>query len=70
MDVDEHGLAAAPPITVLGGGYTHPSDVKALGMLGVGRGRVRKLARDDVGRVDLEAMETRLAATWTARRRS
>jgi glutamate/tyrosine decarboxylase-like PLP-dependent enzyme len=29
-------------------------------MLGVGRGRVRKLARDDVGRVDLEAMESAL----------
>jgi glutamate/tyrosine decarboxylase-like PLP-dependent enzyme len=60
VDVDDVGLAAAPPITVLGGGYTHPSDVKALGMLGVGRGRVRKLARDAEGRVDLEAMEAAL----------
>ena len=41
VDVDELGLAAAPPITVLGSGYTHPSDVKALGMLGVGRANVR-----------------------------
>ena len=60
VDVDDLGLAAAPSITVLGSGYTHPSDVKALGMLGVGRGRVRKLSRDDVGRVDLEAMEATL----------
>ena len=60
IDIDDLGVAAAPPITVLGGGYTHPSDVKALGMLGVGRGRVRKLSRDDVGRVDLEAMEAAL----------
>jgi glutamate/tyrosine decarboxylase-like PLP-dependent enzyme len=60
VDVDDLGVAAAPPVTVLGGGYTHPSDVKALGMLGVGRGRVRKLARDDVGRVDLEGMEAAL----------
>jgi glutamate/tyrosine decarboxylase-like PLP-dependent enzyme len=60
IDVDDLGVAAAPPITVLGGGYTHPSDVKALGMLGVGRGRVRKLSRDAVGRVDLEAMEQEL----------
>src|SRR4029077_12870473 len=60
VDVDADGLADAPPITVLGGGYTHPSDVKAMGMLGVGRDRVRKLARDDVGRVDLEAMEAAL----------
>ncbi len=61
IDVDELGLAAAPPISVLGGGYTHPSDVKALGMLGVGRGRVRQLSRDSVGRVDLDAMEAALA---------
>jgi glutamate/tyrosine decarboxylase-like PLP-dependent enzyme len=60
VDVDDLGVAAAPPITVLGGGYTHPSDVKALGMLGVGRSRVQKLARDDVGRVDLDAMEAAL----------
>ncbi|HUL85930.1 MAG TPA: pyridoxal-dependent decarboxylase [Actinomycetota bacterium] len=60
VDVDADGLAAAPPITVLGGGYTHPSDVKAMGMLGVGRDRVRKLERDDVGRVDLDAMSAAL----------
>jgi glutamate/tyrosine decarboxylase-like PLP-dependent enzyme len=60
VDVDDLGVAAAPPITVLGGGYTHPSDVKALGMLGVGRARVQKLARDDVGRVDLDAMQAAL----------
>src|SRR3954454_1418771 len=60
VDVDELGAAAAPPVTVLGGGYTHPSDIKALGMLGVGRARVRTLSRDDVGRVDLTAMETAL----------
>ena len=60
VDVDADGLAVAPPITVLGSGYTHPSDVKAMGMLGVGRDRVRKLARDDVGRVDLDAMEAAL----------
>jgi hypothetical protein len=60
VDADADGLAGAPPITVLGGGYTHPSDVKVMGMLGVGRERVRKLARDDVGRVDLEAMEAAL----------
>ena len=60
VDVDDLGVAAAPPITVLGGGYTHPSDVKALGMLGVGRARVQKLSRDAVGRVDLDAMEAAL----------
>lgn len=60
VDVDALGLVAAPPIAVLGGGYTHPSDVKVLGMLGVGRSRVRKFSRDAVGRVDLAAMEAAL----------
>jgi glutamate/tyrosine decarboxylase-like PLP-dependent enzyme len=60
VDIDDAGVAAAPPITVLGGGYTHPSDVKALGMLGIGRSRVHKLARDDVGRVNLDAMHAAL----------
>jgi glutamate/tyrosine decarboxylase-like PLP-dependent enzyme len=60
VDVDALGVSAAPPITVVGSGYTHPSDVKALGMLGVGRSNVHKLARDEVGRVDLGAMEAAL----------
>jgi glutamate/tyrosine decarboxylase-like PLP-dependent enzyme len=60
IDIDELGVAAAPPITVVGGGYTHPSDIKALGMLGVGRARVQRFSRDDVGRVDLDAMEATL----------
>lgn len=62
IDVDQQGLAALPQITVFGGGYTHPSDVKALGMLGIGRANVHKLSRDDVGRVDLEAMDKALDA--------
>ena len=61
VDVDVQGLAGLPPLEVFGGGYVHPSDVKALGMLGVGRAHVHKLARDGVGRVDLEALEARLA---------
>ena len=32
------GLAGLPPIPVFGSGYIHPSDVKALAMLGIGRG--------------------------------
>ena len=34
VDVDEAGMSGVPPIPVFGSGYTHPSDVKALGMLG------------------------------------
>src|SRR5437762_8281145 len=62
VDVDEAGLAGLPPIKVFGSGYVHPSDLKALGMLGIGRAHVHKLARDGVGRLDVEALETALAA--------
>jgi glutamate/tyrosine decarboxylase-like PLP-dependent enzyme len=61
VDVDEVGLAGLPPVQVFGGGYVHPSDVKALGMLGIGRAQVHKLSRDAVGRLDVEALETALA---------
>ena len=62
VDVDEHGAAGLPPMPVFGSGYVHASDVKALAMLGLGRSSVRKLARDPVGRVDLEALDRELAA--------
>jgi glutamate/tyrosine decarboxylase-like PLP-dependent enzyme len=61
VDVEQEGLAALPPIPVFGGGYVHPSDLKALSMLGIGRGNVRMLARDGVGRIDLAALERSLA---------
>jgi glutamate/tyrosine decarboxylase-like PLP-dependent enzyme len=60
VDVDDAGLSGLPPLPVLGSGYVHPSDVKALGMLGVGRGNVRTFARDAVGRLDAEALEAAL----------
>jgi glutamate/tyrosine decarboxylase-like PLP-dependent enzyme len=62
VDVDVAGLAGLPPMPVFGSGYVHPSDVKALAMLGVGRDAVRKLARDGVGRLDLEALDRELGA--------
>jgi glutamate/tyrosine decarboxylase-like PLP-dependent enzyme len=60
--VEEQGVAALPPLPVFGSGYLHPSDVKALSMLGIGRTNVRTLARDGVGRIDLEALEAELRA--------
>ncbi len=60
VDVEEEGLAATPPIPVFGSGYIHPSDLKVLSMLGIGRANVHKLARDGAGRVDLEALEARI----------
>jgi glutamate/tyrosine decarboxylase-like PLP-dependent enzyme len=62
VDVDEAGLSGLPPMPVFGSGYMHPSDVKALAMLGVGRKAVRKLARDGVGRLDIAALERELDA--------
>ena len=61
VDVDAEGLSALPRVPVFAGGYVHSTAVKALGMLGIGRGAVRVLARDDVGRLDLEALEAGLA---------
>jgi glutamate/tyrosine decarboxylase-like PLP-dependent enzyme len=60
VDVDDAGLSGLPPLPVFGSGYVHPSDVKALGMLGVGRGVVRKFARDPIGRLDADALEAAL----------
>ena len=62
VDVDDVGLAGLPPIQVFGSGYVHPSDVKALGMLGIGRAQVHRLARDGIGRLDVEALEAALGA--------
>jgi glutamate/tyrosine decarboxylase-like PLP-dependent enzyme len=62
VDIDERGTAGLPPMPVFGSGYVHASDVKALAMLGLGRSSVRKLARDPVGRLDLEALDRELAA--------
>src|SRR5437867_3429862 len=61
VDVDEVGLAGLPPIQVFGSGFIHPSDIKALGMLGVGRAQVYKLTKDGVGRLDVEALDDALA---------
>ena len=62
VDIDERGTAGLPAMPVFGSGYVHASDVKALAMLGVGRSNVRRLARDRIGRIDLEALDRELAA--------
>ena len=60
VDVDEEGFGALPPVPVLTSGYIHASAVKALAMLGIGRGRIRRFARDEVGRLDLDAFRAAL----------
>jgi glutamate/tyrosine decarboxylase-like PLP-dependent enzyme len=62
VDVEERGLAEVQPPLVLSSGYLHPSAAQAIGMLGFGRGNVRRLSRDAAGRLDLEALERELRA--------
>ena len=62
IDVEEAGLAGLPPVPVLASGYVHASAVKALAMLGIGRGQVRVFAEDATGRLDHRALATALRA--------
>jgi glutamate/tyrosine decarboxylase-like PLP-dependent enzyme len=61
VPADEAGLADAPQPRILSGGYLHPTAVQAVGMLGLGRRNVKVLARDEVGRLDLDALQAELA---------
>ncbi len=61
VDVDQDGLSNLPAPLIVSSGYLHPSAAQAIGMLGLGRGNVWRLARDDVGRLDLAALERELA---------
>ncbi|MEO8633021.1 MAG: pyridoxal-dependent decarboxylase, partial [Chloroflexota bacterium] len=60
VDIDARGLAGLPAVPVFSSGYIHPSATKALAMLGIGRDTVRRFTRDDVGRLDLAALEDAL----------
>jgi glutamate/tyrosine decarboxylase-like PLP-dependent enzyme len=55
-DVEADGLFGAPPITVVIGNEGHPSMIKALGMLGLGRSRVVRVPVDDQGRMRANEM--------------
>ena len=59
-DVGADGMAELPAVPVLSSGFVHPSALKALAMLGIGRATVRTFSRDDVGRIDLPALERAL----------
>jgi glutamate/tyrosine decarboxylase-like PLP-dependent enzyme len=60
VDVDRDGLAGLPQVPVFSSGYIHPSATKALAMLGIGRSQVQVFARDDIGRLDVDALESAL----------
>lgn len=56
--VEADGLFGAPPITVVIGGEAHPSLIKSLGMLGLGRSRVVRVPVDSQGRMKADALPT------------
>ena len=55
-NVEADGLFGAPPVTVIVGEEAHPTLLKALGLLGLGRRRVVRLPVDRQGRVRAEAL--------------
>ncbi len=55
-NVEADGLFSAPPITVVVGAEAHPSLIKSLGMLGLGRSRTIKVPTDSQGRFTAEAL--------------
>jgi glutamate/tyrosine decarboxylase-like PLP-dependent enzyme len=50
-DVEADGLFGAPPITVVIGEEVHPTLLKSLGMLGLGRNRLQRVPTDGQGRM-------------------
>jgi glutamate/tyrosine decarboxylase-like PLP-dependent enzyme len=59
-DAHRDGLVGAPPVTVWVGGEAHSTVRKALGIVGLGRGRARVLPSDTEGRIlatDLPTLE-------------
>src|SRR5207245_3869732 len=62
VDAEAHARAGLRPMPVSSSGYVHASALKAIGMLGIGRRHVEVLARDVVGRIDLERLEASLRA--------
>ena len=55
-DVEADGLFGAPPITVLVGAEAHPTLLKSLGLLGLGRNRVVRVPVDAQGRMRADAL--------------
>jgi len=55
-DVEADGLFGAPPVTLIVGEEAHPSLIKALGMLGLGRSRVLRVPVDGQGRMVVAEM--------------
>jgi glutamate/tyrosine decarboxylase-like PLP-dependent enzyme len=54
--VDADGLYGAPPVTVIVGEEAHPTLLKAVGLLGLGRSRVKRVPVDAQGRMRADAL--------------
>ncbi len=54
--VESEGLFGAPPITVIVGDEVHPTLLKSLGLLGLGRNRVVRMPVDSQGRMRADAV--------------
>lgn len=55
-EVEADGLFGAPPITVIVGEEAHPTLLKSLGVLGLGRNRVVRVPVDHQGRMRADAL--------------
>ncbi len=55
-DVESEGLFGAPPLNVVVGDEVHVSLLKALGLLGLGRTRMHRVAADGQGRLRADAL--------------
>ena len=61
--VEADGLFGAPPVTVIVGEEAHPTLLKSLGVLGLGRSRVTRVAVDDQGRMRPDALPRMVGPT-------
>ena len=59
-NVEADGLFGAPPITVIVSDEAHPTLLKALGVVGLGRKRVTRVPTDAHGRMRLDALPKRI----------
>jgi len=55
-NVEADGLFGAPPITVVVGAEAHPTLIKSLGLIGLGRNRVVRVPVDGQGRMRVDAL--------------
>jgi glutamate/tyrosine decarboxylase-like PLP-dependent enzyme len=60
-DVEQDGLAGAPPITLLAGAKRHGTLDRALRFVGLGTGCVRPVAVDDQGRIKVDDLRDELS---------